>query len=44
MNLKLGTLCAHFGIPTDGAHGALADVRMCAALVLAFRKAERNGY
>ena len=31
-NFKLATLCARFEIPTDGAHGALADARMCAAL------------
>jgi DNA polymerase III epsilon subunit-like protein len=31
-NLKLSTVCKHFGINTDGAHDALADVRMTAAL------------
>lgn len=29
-NYKLTTVAAWFGIPTDGAHGALADARMCA--------------
>lgn len=43
-SLKLATLCAGFGISIDGAHDALADVRMSAALALAFRKAERNGH
>jgi DNA polymerase III epsilon subunit-like protein len=31
-NLKLSTMCAYFGIPTDGQHDALTDVRLCAAL------------
>lgn len=31
-NFKLATVCAMFGIDTDGAHGALADARMCARL------------
>ena len=31
-NWKLTTLCAYFDIATDGAHDALADARMCAAL------------
>ncbi len=31
-NFKLSTVAAHFGIPTDGAHGALADARMAAAV------------
>ena len=42
-NLKLGTLCAAVGISIDGAHDALADVRMSAALARAFMLAERNG-
>lgn len=29
-NFKLTTVAAWFGIPTEGAHGALADARMCA--------------
>jgi DNA polymerase III epsilon subunit-like protein len=31
-NFKLTTVAAMFGIETDGAHDALADARMCAAL------------
>jgi DNA polymerase III epsilon subunit-like protein len=31
-NWKLSTLCAYFDIAIDGAHDALADARMCAAL------------
>lgn len=31
-NYQLSTLAEYFGIPTEGAHDALADVRMCAAL------------
>lgn len=31
-NMKLTTVAAHFGLSTDGAHGALADARMCAKL------------
>lgn len=31
-NFKLSTVCKHFGIDTEGAHDALADVRMTAAL------------
>lgn len=42
-SLKLSTLCAHFGIAVDGAHDALCDVRMSAALARAIAKAERNG-
>lgn len=41
-NLKLGTLCATMGICIDGAHDALADVRMSAALARAFSLAERG--
>jgi DNA polymerase III epsilon subunit-like protein len=36
-SLKLGVLCKHFGIDTAGAHDALADVRMAAALARVFR-------
>lgn len=36
-NMKLGTLAAHFGINADGAHDALADVRMCVAIARAMR-------
>lgn len=36
-NFKLGTLCEYFGIPTTGAHDALADVRMTIALARALR-------
>ena len=32
-SLRLTELCAAFQIPTDGAHDALTDVRLCAALV-----------
>lgn len=42
-SLKLSVLCAHFGIAVDGAHDALADVRMSAALARAIARAERNG-
>ncbi|HLE80053.1 MAG TPA: 3'-5' exonuclease [Dehalococcoidia bacterium] len=31
-NLQLGTLCAHFGIPTPDAHDAMGDVEATAAL------------
>jgi DNA polymerase III epsilon subunit-like protein len=31
-NFKLATVANHFGIPTDGAHDALFDVRLCAAI------------
>lgn len=31
-DFKLSTVCKHFGIETDGAHDALFDVRMTAAL------------
>ena len=42
-SLKLTVLCAHFGIATDGAHDALTDVRLAAALARAIQQAERNG-
>lgn len=38
-DLKLGTVCEYFGIAIDGAHDALVDVRLTAAL--ARRLAER---
>jgi DNA polymerase III epsilon subunit-like protein len=38
-NFKLTTIAAWFGVSTEGAHGALADARMCAALSLALREA-----
>lgn len=38
-NYKLATVAAHFGIPTDGAHDALADARMCAAVARVVREA-----
>lgn len=31
-NYRLSTLAEYFGMPSEGAHDALADVRMCAAL------------
>ncbi len=31
-NLKLTTVCAHFGMDVAGAHGALTDARLCAEL------------
>jgi len=37
-NLKLGTVCTYFGIPIDGAHEALADVRATAALAQKLRE------
>lgn len=43
-SLKLSTLCQFFGIDCTGAHDALADVRMAAALIRAFRAAEREGH
>lgn len=39
-NMKLSTVCEFFGIKSDGAHDALADARMCAALHQALRHAE----
>lgn len=39
-SLKLSVLCEFFGINTDGAHDALADVRMSAALAAAIRRAK----
>jgi DNA polymerase III epsilon subunit-like protein len=36
-SLKLGTVCAYFGIEVDGAHDALADARMTAALAKRLR-------
>lgn len=36
-NLKLETLSAHFGVAYDGAHDALVDVRMCAAIARVLR-------
>jgi DNA polymerase III epsilon subunit-like protein len=38
-NFKLSTVCKAFGVDTDGAHGALADARMCAKLHQAIREA-----
>ena len=38
-DFKLSTVCKHFGIDTTGAHDALADVRMTAAL---YRKLRVN--
>jgi DNA polymerase III epsilon subunit-like protein len=35
---KLETLCKYFGITTEGAHDALTDVRMCAALARRLRE------
>lgn len=39
-SLKLGVLCKYFGIESDGAHDALVDVRLCAALARAMALAE----
>lgn len=39
-NLKLATLAAYFGFDCDGAHDALADVRMCVAIARAMRAEE----
>lgn len=36
-DFKLATVCEYFKIPTDGAHDALADVRMTIALAKALR-------
>lgn len=41
-SLKLGVLCEYFGIAIDGAHDALADVRMSAALARAIAVEERK--
>lgn len=38
-NYKLSTVAQYFGISTDGAHGALADARTCAAVARAVREA-----
>lgn len=38
-NFKLTTVAAWFGIPTEGAHGALADARICAAVHRALTEA-----
>lgn len=38
-NFKLSTVAAWFGISTDGAHDALADARMCAAVARWLREA-----
>lgn len=38
-NYKLTTVAKHFGLSVDGAHGALADARMCAAVARAIREA-----
>jgi DNA polymerase III epsilon subunit-like protein len=37
-NYKLTTTAAHFSIPTEGAHGALADARMCARVYAAVKE------
>ena len=37
-NLKLGTVCEFFGIAIDGAHDALVDVRLTAALARRLRE------
>lgn len=37
-NMKLSTVCAFFGIEVDGAHDALADVRMSAKLAWRLRQ------
>lgn len=38
-NLKLSSVCKHFGINCDNAHDALADVRMTAALARKLKEA-----
>lgn len=38
-NLKLTTLAAYFGIPSDGAHDALADARLAFKVAEAIRNA-----
>lgn len=38
-NYRLTTVATYFGLSVDGAHGALADARMCAAVSLAMREA-----
>lgn len=39
-NLKLGTMCEFFGIAVNGAHDALADVRLTAALAWRLRSGQ----
>jgi DNA polymerase III epsilon subunit-like protein len=41
-SLKLSVLCESFGICIDGAHDALVDVRMSAAIAKAFMEADRK--
>lgn len=38
-NYRLTTVATYFGLSVDGAHGALADARMCAAVERAMREA-----
>ncbi len=40
-NMKLSTVCAHFGITSQGAHDALADARMSVALMRKFTGVSR---
>jgi DNA polymerase III epsilon subunit-like protein len=37
-NLRLATVCEHFGIPLEGAHDALEDVRATAKLALTLKE------
>jgi exonuclease I len=43
-DFKLATLCEHFGIPTEGAHDALADVRLTIELAKALRDDPRAAF
>lgn len=39
-DMKLTTVAAHFGLETGGAHDALADARLCAAVAKSMRDAD----
>lgn len=41
-NYKLDTLREYFGIPKDGAHNAIVDVKHTAAIISRFLKFHRN--
>lgn len=41
-NFKLATVCARFEVAIEGAHDALADARMCAALAARLGASEAN--
>lgn len=43
-NLKLGTLAKHFGIPLEGAHDAMADVRANVQIARMLREDLESGF